>query len=137
MKDHRKEMKLYYNSTKMEDREVLAYAESLDLVINERDISKDIFTETQLKEIADAMHTDVMGLIDKNDSLYIDEIKHDDFSDEELLKIMRKNPSVIKTPIASVEDHTYHVKSHYELIPKDLDVKGIKSRKGNSSERSE
>ncbi|MEJ2006304.1 MAG: ArsC/Spx/MgsR family protein [Cyclobacteriaceae bacterium] len=138
MKDHRTEMKLYYNSTKMEDREVLAYAESLKhLVINEKDISRDIFTETQLKELANDMNTDLMGLIDKNDSLYMDKMQHDNYSEEELLKIMRKNPSVIKTPIAKVDKHVYHVKSHYELIPEDLDIKGIVNRKGNSSERSE
>ena len=131
-------MKLYYNSTKMEDREVLAFAESLThLVVNEQDISRDILTETQLKELADNMHVETMGLLDKNDSLYMDKIKHRDYSDEELLKIMRKNPSLIKTPIARVDKHVYHVKSHYELIPEDLDVKGVRNKKGNSSERSE
>lgn len=122
----------------MEDREVLAFAESLShFVVNERDISRDIFTETQLKELADDMNVGVIDLIDKNDSLYMDKLNKHDYSEEELVKIMRKNPSVIKTPIARIDKHVYHVKSHFELIPEDLEIRGVTNRKGNSSERSE
>ena len=138
MKDHRIELKLYYNSSKMEDREVLAYAESFrHLVVNEKDISRDLFTETQIKEIADDMNVDIIDLIDHNSSLYIDQVKGHDYSDNQLLKIMRKNPSIIKTPIAKIGKRVYHIKSHYELIPEDLDIKGVVSKKGNSSERQE
>lgn len=136
MTNRRKEFKLLYNSHKMEDKEVLAYAESLEhVILNDHDITRDILTETQIKKLADAMDLKIIDMVDHNSSIYIDKIRHHDYADEELLKIMRKEPSAIKTPIACIGRHVYHVKSHFELIPQDLEIKGVVSKKGNSSER--
>ena len=132
----KKEMKLYYNSQKKRDREVLGYAEALrHFVINDRDISKANLTETQYKELADGMNAPVMELVDKNAGLYMDEMKGHDFEEEELLKLLTNNPSLVKTPIAVIGDVVYHVKSPFELIPKDLEILGVESPEGNEFEK--
>ncbi len=130
-------MKLYYNSKKKRDREVLGYARSLTkIVVNEQDISKDPLTERQLKELADAMEEPVEDLMDRNDSLYMDKISKGHYEEEDLLKLLRQNPSLLDSPIAVVGDIVYPVESPFELISKDLSIEGVKSRKGNIFERS-
>ncbi|MCA6073643.1 arsenate reductase family protein [Fulvivirga sedimenti] len=131
------EMRLYYNSEKKKDREVLGYAQSLKkIVVNERDISKSNLTERQLKELADTIGEPVEEMMDRNDSLYMDKIANGSFTEEDLLMLMSQNPSLIDTPIAVVTDFAYPVASPFELIPKDLSIEGVKSRRANVFESS-
>lgn len=134
METNNKEFKLYYKSNHKNDREAYGYAQTLDVPVNEQDLSKNNLTQTQIAELADAMNIKLVELIDKNSEMYMNELQDKSFEDEELLKLMTRNPELIKTPIAKIGKHTYFVKSKFDLIPKDLEIEGIKSNKGERSE---
>jgi arsenate reductase-like glutaredoxin family protein len=134
METNKHELKLYYKSNHKHDRETYGYAQTLDVPINEQDLSRNNLTETQIAELADAMQIRLVELVDKNSEMYMNDLKDKSFDDEELLKLMHRNPELIKTPIAMIGKHTYFVKSPFNLIPKDLEIEGIKSNKGEPSE---
>lgn len=134
METSKNELKLYYNSDKKHDRETLGYAESLDVAINEQDLSKSNLTERQFAQLADNMNIPISDLADKNSDYFLAEIKDKEFSDEEMLKLLNAHPELVHTPIALIGEHTYFVKSPFELVNKDLDIEGIQTNKGEASE---
>lgn len=136
MKAKENEIVLIYNSEKQQDRKTKGYADSLgDHMLNERDVLTDNLTETQIAEIAQDMKIELVELVDKNSELYINELKDKSFSDEELTKLMVKNPELIKTPIAYYGSKVFFVGSAYDFVNKDFDIEGVKSHKANKFEK--
>jgi len=130
------EIRLFYNSKKQRDKEVVGYAKSMkDHELNEQDITKTMLTERQLAEIAKDMNRSVSELIDKNDEKYLSTVKNGNFSDEELLKLMSQNPELIKSPIAYMNGKAFVVKSQYSFVNEDIEVDGIQSKAGNKFEK--
>ena len=128
------ELRLYYNSTKKRDRETLGYAETQDLVLNEKDISKANLTERQFAELANSMNISVSELADTNADFFLSDIKGKSFGDDQWLKLLAQHPELVKTPIAMIGNNTYFVSSPLNLIADDLEIEGIKSQKGEPSE---
>ncbi|MEX2336335.1 MAG: ArsC/Spx/MgsR family protein [Fulvivirga sp.] len=136
MKPRDNEILLIYNSEKQQDRKTKGYADSLkNHALNERDITRNNLTETQLAEIAMDMHIEISELMDKNSELYMSQLKDKSFSDEELTKLMVKNPDLIKTPIAYMGSKVFFVGSSYDFVNEDFDIEGVKSSKGNKFEK--
>lgn len=128
------ELKLYYNSNKKRDRETKGYAESLDVRLNDRDLSKSNLTPRQFAELAESMKLSVHDLLDQQADYYISELKDKDFTDDEWLKLLNSNADLVKTPIALLGNKVYYVESPFNLIPEDLNIEGIQSDKGEKSE---
>ncbi len=137
METKENELKLYYNSAKKRDRETLGYAESLDVRLNDRDLSKNNLTPRQFAELAESLGTEVRGLVDENADMFLNELKDKKFSEEEWLKLLSNNPDLVKTPVALIGKKVYYVDSPFNLIPEDLDIEGVKSEKGEKSESGE
>lgn len=136
MKARENEIVLIYNSEKQQDRKTKGYADSLkDHALNERDIMTNNLTETQLAEIASDMEVEMAELVDKNSQFYMNQLKGKSFSDDQLTKLMVKNPELIKTPIAYIGSKVFFVSSAYQFVNEDFDIKGVKSSKGNTFER--
>ena len=136
MKAKENEILLIYNSEKQQDRKTKGYAGSLgDHRLNERDVLRDHLTETQIAEIAQDLKVRLTDLVDKNSDLYLKELKNRSFSDEELTKLMAKNPELIKTPIAYYGSKVFFVDSTYEFVNKDFTIEGVKSPKANKFEK--
>ena len=102
---------LIYNSRDLQDREALGYLRSLKSVsINEQDISKDMLTETQLVEAAKMLDVAIPELLNSDvDSVH-------EFSSGELLKFLRKKPSLLKTPFILSKNRSFFVDSPLILI---------------------
>ncbi|ELR73190.1 hypothetical protein C900_05239 [Fulvivirga imtechensis AK7] len=136
MKAKENEILLIYNSEKYEDRKAKGYADTMkDHALNERDISKNNLTETQIAEIARDMNVDMSVLIDKNSDTYLHHLKDKGFAEAELTKLMVKNPDLIKTPIAYIGSRAFFVGSAYDFVNADFDIEGVRSKKGNVFEK--
>lgn len=102
---------LIYNSLDLQDREALGYLRSLRSVsINEQDISKDMLTTTQLVEAAKMLDVAIPELLNS------DVDNGHDFSTDEVLKILRNKPSLLKTPFILSKDRSFFVDSPLNLI---------------------
>jgi len=132
MKPQENEILLIYNGRKTQDSKVLGYASSVQKYkVNERNIDKNPLTETQLIKVANDMGLQVLDLIDKTSDTYLNEIKDQSFSNEEMLKIVRQHPEILKTPIAMLNGTVFFVHSAYDFVNKGIEIEGIKSKSGN------
>ncbi|MGW8121788.1 arsenate reductase family protein [Roseivirga echinicomitans] len=135
MKPQENELLLIYNARKKQDVKVLGYASAIQkYTVNERNIDKNPLTETQLTQVANKMGLQILDLIDKTSDAYLNEVKDQHFSNEEMLKIVRKNPDILKTPIVMLNGTVFFVHSAYDFINKGIEIEGITSKSGNSSE---
>jgi len=135
MKPQENEILLIYNGRKSLDAKVLGYASSIQkFTVNERNLDKNPLTETQLTQIANHMGLQVLDLIDKTSDAYLNEIKDQRFSNEEMMKIVKRHPDILKTPIAMLNGTVFFVHSAHDFVNKGIEIEGVKSKSGNSSE---
>lgn len=132
MKPQENEILLIYNGRKSHDTKVLGYASAVQkYTVNERNIDKNPLTETQLNQVANDMGLQILDLIDKKSDAYLNEIKDQRFSNEEMMKIVRQHPEILKTPIAMLNNTVFFVHSAYDFVNKGIEIEGIKSKSGN------
>ncbi|MFT6969495.1 MAG: arsenate reductase [Roseivirga sp.] len=135
MKPQENEILLIYNGSKAHDAKVLGYAISVQkYTVNERNINKNPLTETQLTQVANDMGLQILDLIDKTSDSYLNEIKDQSFSNEEMMKMVRHHPDLLKTPIAMLNGRVFFVHSANDFVNTGIEIEGIKSKSGNSSE---
>lgn len=121
MKAHKNEIKLIYNSSRMEEKRAVGYAEALkDHKLQTIDITKEHITETQLAELADQLGVNVRELIDEQSALYKDNFADKDFEDGEILRVLVQNLEMLKTPIALKDEKAFFVTSSYDFIKQDM-----------------
>ncbi|WP_198439815.1 arsenate reductase family protein [Pareuzebyella sediminis] len=94
------EIVLFYNPNHPGSQKTLAYAMGEGLPLRDVDIIKNQFTGTQLEELAGRLGLPIDGLVNKEHPHYDKHYANADFDDEGWIKIMRKNPVLIKEPIA-------------------------------------
>ena len=63
------------------------------------DFMESPLTEMELTTVLKKLNTDVQGLIRKNDPLYQEKFAGKTYSNEEWIKILAENPSLIQRPI--------------------------------------
>ncbi|KYG84534.1 hypothetical protein AWW67_05335 [Roseivirga seohaensis] len=132
MKPQENEILLIYNGRKSHDTKVLGYASAVQkYTVNERNIDKNPLTETQLNQVANDMGLQILDLIDKKSDAYLNEIKDQRFSNEEMMKIVKQHPEILKTPIAMLNNTVFFVHSAYDFVNKGIEIEGIKSKSGN------
>ena len=108
------EIVLFYNPNSPSGSKTLGYAKGEGFALRDVDIIKNQFTGTQLEELAERLRVTIDGLINKEhpDS---EKYKTDDFSDNDWIKILRKNPNLIKEPIAIRGHRAIFVKTPSDL----------------------
>ncbi len=106
---------LIYNSSDLQDREAAGYLRTLNTVkVNEQDISKDMLTETQLIKAAKLLNVEIISLLDSDKNI------SDDYSTDEILKLLRNQPSLLNTPFILSQERSFFVDSPLNLIKEQL-----------------
>ncbi len=108
------EIILFYNPNSPSGKKTLAYAKGEGFPVRDVDILKHQFTGTQLEELADRLHVPIDGLVNKEHPDF-EKYMNDDFSDDDWIKILRKNPKLIKEPIAIRGHQAMFVRTSSEL----------------------
>lgn len=126
MKARKNEIKLIYNSSRVEEKRAVGYAEALkDHKLLTIDVRKEHITETQLAELANKLGVPIDELVNKNAELFKDEYADKDLEDEELLKVLSQNPDMLKTPIALMDQRAFFVTSSYDFVKEDMGTKPV------------
>jgi arsenate reductase-like glutaredoxin family protein len=121
MKAQKNEIKLIYNSSRMEEKRAVGYAEALkDHKLQTIDVTREHITETQLAELADQLGVEVRELVDEQSALYKDNFAGKDFEDGEILRVLAQNLEMLKTPIALKDEKAFFVTASYDFIKQDM-----------------
>lgn len=119
------EIKFLYNSTKLEDREAYAYVLTLHKhIVNELDVSKNEMTPTQFSELAKRLDLRIIDLFDKKSEYFKDNIEGKDIKETDLLTILVKERSALRTPILITEDGAKVIEYPRDTIKMDMDFNG-------------
>lgn len=120
-----------YNSNQLDDKRARGYAITIDkLKINDIDIHKDHLTPKQIAQIAETLNVNIGELYrERSRSAY------EQFSDEELIKVLAQDPSKMRTPIVLSKEASFFVGSSFELIKEKLETHEIKDELANQSEK--
>ena len=106
-----KEYLFIYNSKDLQDRAAAGYIRALKSVkINEQDICKDMLTETQLVAASKKLGVEVKDL------LQYDGTNEHDFTEEETLKLLRNQPSLLNTPFVLSAKNSFFIDTPLDLI---------------------
>lgn len=126
MKAIKNEIKLIYNSSRMEEKRAVGYAEALkDHKLQTIDVTKEHITETQLVELAQQLGVGIHDLVDTHSALYKDNYENKDFEDAELVRVLSQNLEMLKTPIALKEGEASFVTASYDFIKQDMGSKTV------------
>lgn len=118
----KKEIVLIYNSGNKKDREALALLTSLsNHIVNEFDLQKNNLTPRQIAEFAYDLGVDTIDILDHRSEDFRESYKNT--SDDDLLKIINNNITLLKTPIIKVDGKTEFFKTPYDAHPIDLEMK--------------
>jgi len=119
-----REVLIIYNSSKLKDRKALGYAQSLkNKKIKTIDLQKDHLTETQWKKIAVELDVKLENLIDRQSPSYRKYLRDVNLSGSNILKILKKHPTMIHSPIVLYDKGGEFVDSSYDFIRKDMHFK--------------
>lgn len=130
------EIKFIYNSNQIKEREALGYIKSLDQhYINEFNVYKEQFTERQLADLAQKLGVSVKELINKESEFYQDDMEDGNYDDNDLLGLIKRNPTLLKTPIADYGKSAKFISSPYDFNNLDIVFKSIKEDLSNSDEK--
>ena len=100
MKTHQREILIYYNPDKSADRKTVAHAQSTGFKIKTYSHSQAPSTTTSWKTILNNLKMHPKDLLNKADPYYQDNLRGKEFDDEDWLNVLKKNPNLIKSPIA-------------------------------------
>ncbi|WP_332032693.1 ArsC/Spx/MgsR family protein [Kaistella sp.] len=92
-------IKVLHNNTCSKSRAILEHLDENNVPFEIIDFIETPLTELELKTLLKKLNTDVQGLIRKNDMLYQERYMGKDFSEDEWIKILVENPSLIQRPI--------------------------------------
>ena len=100
MKTRHNEILIYYNPENSAHRKVVAYAQSLVPQVKAYAFDKAFATGRIWQEILKALQLRPKDLLNKAHPYYQEHIRGCDFDEECWLKVLRKNPDLMKAPIA-------------------------------------
>lgn len=124
VKNH--EILYLYNSNLLFDRQNLGYLLALkDHVVKDLDVNEESVTERQLKNIAYKLNVNVDEMIDKRSMEYRSMMKNKDFEEEDVLRTIKHNPNLLRTPIAIYSDKAFFVNSAYDFVNHDMAMSGV------------
>ena len=117
---------LFYNSNSRRAKQTLAYARAEGLPVEEIDLLKTPLTGTQIVELADRLQLHAPGRpgrpaggateVNQEHPSYKRHFEPHEFSTEDWIKLIRKNPGVMKQPIALRGSLTILVETPSDII---------------------
>jgi arsenate reductase len=112
----KRQITLFYSSKSRRAKQTLAYAQTKGLPIQEIDILKTPLTGTQIMELAKRLHLEVKDLVNQEHPSYSSAMEHHNFSDEDWIKTIQHNPSILKQPIAMHDEKIILVETPTDII---------------------
>lgn len=100
MKSHSREIILYYDHETSSGRMAAAYAKSLSHNVILYSFEEAPPTVTSWRSIVEKLDIHPKEMLDKSKPYYQSEIRGKDFDDEGWLNVIKRNPKLIKFPIA-------------------------------------
>ena len=100
MRTHNREILVYYNPESSSDRKTVAYARSVVPHVKTFSFAQAPSTGTSWQHILKALNLHPKELMNKAHPYYQANIRGRDFEDECWIKVIRKNPDLLKAPIA-------------------------------------
>jgi arsenate reductase len=100
MKTHHREILIYYNPESNKDRRTVAHAMGLAKHIKPYSFHSAPSTGMSWSMIISALNVHPKELLDKSKAYYQEHIRGREFDEEGWLNIIRRNPDLIKAPIA-------------------------------------
>jgi len=111
-----RQITLYCIESSVKAKQTLAYAQAEGVAVLLIDISKTPPTGTQLAEIASRLGMEIKDLIDRDHELFNANIEELNLSEDDWMKMIRKNPEILKQPIAIWGDQTILVETPTDLL---------------------
>ena len=107
---------LFYHSKSNRAKKTLAYAKAEGLPIDEIDILKTPLTGTQIAELASRLDLEIKDLVNQEHPSYKRSFDAHDLSSEDWIKMIKKNPQIMKQPIALRGNLTILVETPSDII---------------------
>lgn len=92
-------IKVLHNNSCSKSRAILEHLDENNVAFEIIDIIENPLSETELKTVLKKMNADVHAIIRKNDPLFREKFEGQEISEEEWIKILIENPSLIQRPI--------------------------------------
>ena len=110
-------IKVYYNAGSINDKELLSYLKASKKELFAVDITKDNLTELQWSEILSGLGKKANDIIDANHSSLVDQDQsHSDFSENDWLKILVRNPEIVYGAIVLIGKNHHYFRSPKSVI---------------------
>lgn len=106
-------IKVLYNHSCSKSRAILEHLDENNVPFEIIDFVENPLSEMELKTVLKKLNTDVHGLIRKSDPLYKEKYADKELSDDEWVKILIENPSLIQRPIL--------IKGHIAMIARPVE----------------
>ncbi|OWK74004.1 arsenate reductase (glutaredoxin) [Flavobacteriaceae bacterium JJC] len=106
-------IKVLYNNSCSKSRAILEHLDENNVPFEIIDFVENPLSEMELKTVLKKLNTDVHGLIRKSDPLYKEKYADKELSDDEWVKILIENPSLIQRPIL--------IKGHIAMIARPVE----------------
>lgn len=100
MKTHNREILIYYNPDSSTDRATVAHARGLVQHVRTYAYHQTPSSDTSWQQIIHALGVHPKELMNKAHPYYQQFIRGRDFDEESYIKILRRNPQLLKGPIA-------------------------------------
>ncbi len=94
------ELTFLYNKSKELDRKALAMAHTLGVKINRQELSTVRVSESLFVLFLEKLKTDPKSIVDKSNPYYQKELRGRDFNMQEWFQIIKRNPRLLKAPLA-------------------------------------
>ncbi|MCI5080376.1 MAG: hypothetical protein MRY78_01720 [Saprospiraceae bacterium] len=100
MKTHQREILIYYNPESSSDRRTVAHAQGLGRHVKAYAHNRSPSNGTSWQQILAALQMHPKELMNKAHPYYQEHIRGREFTEECWAKVLKKNPDLIKAPIA-------------------------------------
>lgn len=120
------EVLLIYDSDEINDKEARVYVHSFkNHKVKDMDINRESLTEQQFAELSRRLGVHPSELLDKQSEFYKNHMEGTELSKDDIFKMLKNNPKLLKTPIIVYHDRAEIVGSQYNLIKDDMATKDI------------
>ena len=100
MRTHQREILIYYNAESSSDRKTIAHARTVSSHIKSYEFRNAPSSDTSWQMILSSLDIHPKELLNKAHPYYRQHIKGKEFDEEGWVSCLRRNPDIIKAPIA-------------------------------------
>lgn len=111
-----KEIILYFDAESRDGTQTLAYAKGKGLPINEVDLRDENITGTQLIALARKLNANLKELVNTDHPDYKDNYDGLPSDEEGLIKMIKKHPEILNTPIAVKGDKVKVINTPTDIV---------------------